>query len=324
MKGYNLLRNRTSDRRGEVSGAVSETDVEVGRKDRMAGWKGSDSTSNILRFAFDTPRRQSKQRLDTLVVQRGLIESRERAKQLILAGEVIVSGSAQVKPGQLISPDAEIVVKKPPRYVSRGGLKLEKALQVFQVDVRGSIAIDVGASTGGFTDCLLQHGVKFVYAVDVGHGQLAWKLRQNPRVCVIEGTNIRTIDVNRFEPPVEIGVVDVSFISLQKVLPIVIQIVNPTGDVLALIKPQFEAGRKHVGKGGVVRDASVHVRVLRDLVQFIHGLDLSVMGISYSPIRGPAGNIEYLIWFKTGTEGTSVDWEKCATQVVREANTALQ
>ena len=268
-------------------------------------------------------RGQNKQRLDTLVVQRGLAESRERAKQLILAGEVIVSGSARVKPGHLISPDAEIVVKHPPRYVSRGGLKLEKALQVFRVDVGGSVAVDVGASTGGFTDCLLQHGAKFVYAVDVGHGQLAWKIRQDPRVCVIEGTNIRTIDVNRFESPVRVGVVDVSFISLQKVLPIVTQIVDPTGDVLALVKPQFEAGREHVGKGGVVRDVRVHVEVLRDLLQFIHGLDQSVMGISHSPIRGPAGNIEYLIWFKAGTEGASVDWEKRAAQVVQEANTAL-
>ena len=269
-------------------------------------------------------RGQNKQRLDTLVVQRGLVESRERAKQLILAGEVIVSGNAQVKPGHLISLDAEIVVKQPPRYVSRGGLKLEKALQVFQVDVRGSVAIDVGASTGGFTDCLLQHDAKFVYAVDVGHGQLAWKIRQDPRVCVIEGTNIRTIDVNRFESPVKVGVVDVSFISLQKVLPIVTQIVDPTGDVLVLVKPQFEAGREHVGKGGVVRDARVHLQILRDLIQFIHGLDQSIMGISHSPIRGPAGNVEYLIWYKTGTEGASVDWDKRAAQVVQEANAALQ
>ena len=269
-------------------------------------------------------RGQNKQRLDILVVQRGLVESRERAKRLILAGEVIVSGSAQVKPGQLISSEAEIVVKQPPRYVSRGGLKLEKALQVFQADVRGKVAIDVGASTGGFTDCLLQHGAKFVYAVDVGHGQLAWKLRQDPRVCVIEGTNIRTIDLNRFEAAVKVGVVDVSFISLQKVLPIVTQIVDPMGDVLALIKPQFEAGRKHVGKGGVVRNARVHLQVLCDLIQFIHGRDQSVMGISHSPIRGPAGNIEYLIWFKTETEGASVDWEKRAAQVVQEASTALQ
>ena len=290
----------------------------------MESRKDSNSTPNISRFTFHASRGQSKQRLDTLVVQRGLVESRERAKQLILAGEVSVSGSTQVKPGHLISPEAEIVVKQPPRYVSRGGLKLEKALQVFQVDVRGRVAIDVGASTGGFTDCLLQHGAKLVYAVDVGHGQLAWKLRQDPRVCVIEGTNIRTIDVNRFEPLVKIGVVDVSFISLQKVLPIVTQIVDPTGEVLALIKPQFEAGREHVGKGGVVRDVRVHVEVLGDLIQFIHGLNQSVMGISYSPIRGPAGNIEYLIWFKVGTEDVSVDWEKRAAQVVKEADTTLQ
>ena len=267
---------------------------------------------------------QNKQRLDTLVAERGLAESRERAKRLILAGEVIVSGSNQVKPGQLISLDAEIVVKQPPRYVSRGGLKLEKALQVFQVDVRDSVAVDVGASTGGFTDCLLQYGARFVYAVDVGHGQLAWKIRQDPRVCVIEGTNIRTIDVNRLGLPVEIGVVDVSFISLQKVLPVIIQIVNPMGDVLALIKPQFEAGRQHVGKGGVVRDVRIHVQVLRDLIQFVRGLGLSVMGISYSPIRGPAGNIEYLIWFKAGITPSSADWEERAAQVVQEANTALQ
>ena len=267
---------------------------------------------------------QNKQRLDTLVVERGLAESRERAKRLILAGEVIVSGSNQVKPGQLISLDAEIVVKQPPRYVSRGGLKLEKALQVFQVDVRDSVAVDIGASTGGFTDCLLQHGARFVYAVDVGHGQLAWKIRQDPRVCVIEGTNIRTIDVNRLGLPVEIGVVDVSFISLQKVLPVIIQIVNPMGDVLALVKPQFEAGRQHVGKGGVVRNVRIHVQVLRDLIQFVRGLGLSVMGISYSPIRGPAGNIEYLIWFKAGITPSSADWEKRAAQVVQEANTALQ
>ena len=267
---------------------------------------------------------QNKQRLDTLVVERGLAESRERAKRLILAGEVIVSGSNQVKPGQLISLDAEIVVKQPPRYVSRGGLKLEKTLQVFQVDVRDSVAVDVGASTGGFTDCLLQHGARFVYAVDVGHGQLAWKIRQDPRVCVIEGTNIRTIDVNRLGLSVEIGVVDVSFISLQKVLPVIIQIVNPMGDVLALVKPQFEAGRQQVGKGGVVRDVRIHVQVLRDLIQFVRGLGLSVMGISYSPIRGPAGNIEYLIWFKAGITSSSADWEERAAQVVQEANTALQ
>ena len=310
--------DRSRNSRDKLNDAEMEADTKVGRKGRMAG------TSNIPRPTFRASQRQRKQRLDTLVVQRGLVESRERAKQLILAGEVIVSGNAQVKPGHLIPPDAEIVVKQPPRYVSRGGLKLEKALQVFQVDARNKVAIDVGASTGGFTDCLLQHGAKFVYAVDVGHGQLAWKIRQDPRVCVIEGTNIRTIDVNRFESPVEISVVDVSFISLQKVLPVITQIVDPMGDVLALVKPQFEAGREHVGKGGVVKDSRVHVRVLCDLIQFICGQYLSVMGISHSPIRGPAGNIEYLIWFKAGTEGILVNWEDCAAQVVQEANTVLQ
>ena len=288
----------------------------------MENRKDSNSTSNISRI-FHASRNRNKQRLDTAVVERGLAESRERAKRLILAGEVTISGSAQVKPGQLISPETEIVVKQPLRYVSRGGLKLEKALQVFQVDVSGKIAIDVGASTGGFTDCLLQHGAKFVYAVDVGHGQLAWKIRQDSRVCIIEKTNIRTIDVNRFERAVEIGVVDVSFISLQKVLPILIQIVDCTGEVLALVKPQFEAGREHVGKGGVVREAAVHVQVLHNLIQFIHGRNLSVMGISHSPIRGPAGNIEYLIWFRTGSEASAVDWEACAIQVVQEANSTL-
>ena len=290
----------------------------------MEGWKDNNGTPNTSRFTFHAARSQSKQRLDTLVVERGLAESRERAKQLILAGEVVVSGNARAKPGQLISPETEIIVKQPPRYVSRGGLKLEKALQVFQVDVRDRIAIDVGASTGGFTDCLLQHGAKCVYAIDVGHGQIAWKIRQDPRVRVIEGTNIRTIDVNRFESSIEIGVVDVSFISLQKVLPIITQIVDPVGDVLALIKPQFEAGRAHVGKGGVVRDAGVHLQVLRDLIRFIHGLDQSIMRISHSPIRGPAGNIEYLIWIKAGGEGSSEDWGERAVQVVQEANTALQ
>ena len=287
------------------------------------GNKDSSVTSNISHFTHQASGGQTKQRLDVLLVERGFAESRERAKRLILAGEVVVSGGAQVKPGLLISTDTEIVVKQPLRYVSRGGLKLEKGLQVFQVDVGGKVAIDVGASTGGFTDCLLQHGAKFVYAVDVGQGQLAWKIRQDPRVYVIEGTNIRTIDVNCFELPVEIGVVDVSFISLQKVLPIITQIVDPMGDVLALVKPQFEAGREHVGKGGVVREAAVHVQVLRNLIQFINGLDLSIMGISHSPIRGPAGNIEYLIWFKAGPKTSSTDWEECAAQIVQEANSNL-
>lgn len=275
------------------------------------------------RFTFYASRGQNKQRLDTLVVQRGLAESCERANRLILAGEVIVAGRAHVKPGHLIPADAEIEVKPPPRYVSRGGRKLEKALQVFPVEVRGKVVIDVGASTGGFTDCLLQHGGKFVYAVDVGHGQLAWKIRQDPRVGVVEGTNIRTIDVNRFDPPPEIGVVDVSFISLQKVLPVIAQIVEPVGDVIALIKPQFEARREQVGNGGVVQDSRIHVQVLHALIRFVRELDGAVMGLSHSPIRGPAGNIEYLIWFKAGLEASSADWEERTAQVVQCAHEEL-
>jgi len=270
-----------------------------------------------------TSRNQNKQRLDTLMVERGFAESRERAKRLILAGEVLVEGSSTVKPGQLIPTDATIAVKSQLKYVSRGGLKLEKALQVFPINVRGRVAIDVGASTGGFTDCLLQHGAKFVYAVDVGYGQLAWRLRQDPRVGVIERTNIRMIDVNLFELPIEIGVVDVSFISLQKVLPVVVQIVEPTGDLVALIKPQFEAGREYVSKGGVVREAHIHVQVIDALIRFVQGLDLALMDICHSPIRGPAGNIEYLVWIKRDAGTSPSDWDERVAQVVQGAHEEL-
>lgn len=267
---------------------------------------------------------RDKQRLDTLIVERGLAESRERAKQLILAGEVCVQGKSHVKPGHLIPTDTGITVKQRLRYVSRGGLKLEEALQTFQIDVCGRVAIDVGASTGGFTDCLLQHGAKFVYAVDVGHGQLAWKIRQDRRVCAIEQTNIRTIDVTRFDRPIEIGVIDVSFISLQKVLPVVMQIVVPAGDLIILLKPQFEAGREQVGKGGVVRDPGVHIQVLRKLIQFVRGMNWPVTGVSHSPIRGAAGNIEYLIWIKGEAEYPPTDWEDRLEQVVEAAHENLR
>ena len=267
---------------------------------------------------------RNKQRLDTLIVERGLAESRERAKRLILAGEVLVQGESHLKPGRLILADAIIEIKRPLRYVSRGGLKLEKGLQVFQIDPRGKVAIDVGASTGGFTDCLLQHGAKFVYAIDVGYGQLAWRLRQDPRVCAIERTNIRTIDVNRFDQPIEIGVIDVSFISLRKVLPVVIQIVEPAGDVIALVKPQFEAGREHVGKGGVVCDPHVHVQVLQEIIQGAQEIDRFVVGITHSPIQGPAGNIEYLLWMRGDLGLSPPDWQSDVAQVVQQAHEAFQ
>jgi 23S rRNA (cytidine1920-2'-O)/16S rRNA (cytidine1409-2'-O)-methyltransferase len=238
----------------------------------------------------------NKQRLDTLLTDRALVDSREKAKRLILAGEVLVDGELRSKPGQTVSVDVSIQIKHPLRYVSRGGLKLEKALQVFDVDVSGKTALDVGASTGGFTDCLLQHGAQYVYAVDVGYGQLAWKLRQDSRVRVIERTNARAIDRTLFNLPIEICVVDVSFISLRTVLPAVKGCVEAGSDLILLIKPQFEASQRYVNKGGVVRDPQIHLNVIRTLIQFIREMEMSVLGITHSPIRGPAGNIEYLLW----------------------------
>ena len=243
-------------------------------------------------------RSRNKQRLDTLLTDRGLVDSREQAKRLILAGEVLADGECRFKPAQLVPVDVNIEIKQPLRYVSRGGLKLEKALEVFDVDVSGKVAIDVGASTGGFTDCLLQYGAQFVYAVDVGYGQLAWKLRQDSRVRVIERTNVRAIDRTLFNQPIEIGVIDVSFISLRTVLPVVIKSIEPTSDLIVLIKPQFEAGREQVSKGGVVRDPRIHIQVIRALIQSIEEMDRFVLEITHSPIRGPAGNIEYLLWMK--------------------------
>ena len=265
-----------------------------------------------------------KKRLDMLVFERGLAESRERAKQLILAGQVLVEGEPRFKPGRLIPVGSTIYVKRPLRYVSRGGLKLEEGLQVFHTDVHEKVAIDVGASTGGFTDCLLQHGAKFVYAVDVGYGELAWRLRIDPRVCPIERTNIRTIDLNLFDRPVAIGVIDVAFISLQKVLPVVSQIVEPRGDIIALVKPQFEAGRKNVGKGGVVRHPHIHVQVLQDIIQFAQEIDWPVMGLTYSPIQGRAGNIEFLLWMNRNLEERSPDWRDDIAHVVQQAHEAFQ
>jgi len=243
-------------------------------------------------------RNRNKQRLDTLLTHRKLVESREQAKRLILAGEVLVDGESHFKPGQAVPENVRIEIKQLPRYVSRGGFKLEKAFQVFNVDVSRKVAIDVGASTGGFTDCLLQHGAQFVYAVDVGYGQLAWKLRQDSRVRVMERTNVRLIDGTVFDLPIEIGVIDVSFISLRTVLPVVTKYIELTSDLIVLIKPQFEAGREHVSRGGVVRDSQIHIEVIRTLIQAIQQMGMLALGLTHSPFRGPAGNIEYLLWMK--------------------------
>ncbi|RKU19017.1 TlyA family rRNA (cytidine-2'-O)-methyltransferase [Candidatus Poribacteria bacterium] len=246
------------------------------------------------------------ERLDIVLVQRGFAESRHQAKRLILAGAVRINNNSNLKPGQRIPPDAEIEVEHPPKYVSRGGLKLEKALHVFDITVQNSVAIDVGASTGGFTDCLLQHGADFVYAVDVGYGQLAWKLQKNPRVYVLDKTNIRYIDQHLFSHPLDIAVVDVSFISLRKVLPTIENL--GVSDIIALVKPQFEAGRVHVKKGGIVDDPDVHKETLINLIGFVQeDLPAIPAGITFSPIHRDIGNIEYLLWLRKPTAATQLE-----------------
>jgi len=241
----------------------------------------------------------AKIRLDQLLVQRGLAESRERAKAVIMSGEVFSDGKRADKPGQMYHEDAELEVRSSPlRYVSRGGLKLEKALSVFPVSVSDRVCIDCGASTGGFTDVLLQNGAKRVYAVDVGYGQLAWKLRQDERVVNLERCNLRYLTEQQVPEKTDLAVMDVSFISIRLLFPVVRQFLKPDGDFICLIKPQFEAGREQVGKKGVVRDPEVHLSVLETCIQSARQEGFRVLGLDYSPIRGPEGNIEFLCYLK--------------------------
>jgi 23S rRNA (cytidine1920-2'-O)/16S rRNA (cytidine1409-2'-O)-methyltransferase len=242
---------------------------------------------------------REKERLDKLLVERGMVESRERAKALILAGEVVVDDHAVDKAGMLVSRDAAIRLKGAGLpYVSRGGLKLQKALEEFGIDVEGLAALDVGASTGGFTDCLLQRGARLVFAVDVGYGQLAWKLRQDGRVVCMERTNIRYLEPGSLSEIPDLAVIDASFISLDKVLPSTIRLIKESGEIIALIKPQFEVGRGEVGKGGVVRDAGKHQEVIASVRSLAESLGLEVKGLAESPILGPKGNREFLIYLK--------------------------
>ena len=259
-----------------------------------------------------------KQRLDLLLVERDLVESRERARRLIMAGEVLVDGHVSDKPGRAVPVDADVQVRSLPRYVSRGGLKLEAALTDFGLDVTGLTAVDVGASTGGFTDCLLQHGAARVYAIDVGYGQLAWSLRTDPRVVVMERTNIRHVTALPDGVLADLAVIDASFISLELVLPPTLNLLKPHGDVVALIKPQFEAGRDDVGKGGVVRDRKVHRRVITETAAFAQSLGLTVTGLTVSPAPGPAGNIEFLIRL-TRAQARPLDLEQATDRVLARA-----
>ena len=238
-------------------------------------------------------------RLDELLVQRGLAESRAQAQRLIGAGEVRVNGQPATKAGHLVPADAELTVAQPERFVSRGGEKLEEAFRRFGLDVAGRVCLDIGASTGGFTDCLLQHGAARVYAVDVGHGQIHWKLRNDPRVVLKEGVNARHLRAGDLPEQPALATVDVSFISLTKILPAVKELLVGGGGIVALIKPQFEAGREQVGRGGVVRDAGVHQQVIGDVREFgTRQLGLAWLGVCESPLKGPAGNVEFLSYWK--------------------------
>lgn len=237
----------------------------------------------------------AKKRLDLLLCERGLAESRPRAQAVIMAGQVYVAGQRIDKAGAPTEETAEIEVRgKTLAYVSRGGLKLEKAMGTFPIDLHGAVCADIGASTGGFTDCMLQNGAKKVYAVDVGYGQLAWSLRSDPRVVCMERTNARYLTAEQIPETLDFASIDVSFISLKLILPAVRALLKETGTVACLVKPQFEAGREKVGKKGVVRDPTVHLEVLEQFLSHASEAGFSVKGITFSPIRGPEGNIEYL------------------------------
>jgi len=246
-----------------------------------------------------------KVRLDLLLVQRGLAASRSQAQSLVLAGQVRVDGQTALKPGAQVPANAHLEVREPLPYVSRGGFKLAAALDAFAVKVAGVVCADVGASTGGFTDCLLQRGAARVYAIDVGYGQLAWKLRQDERVVVMERTNARYLE--SLPEPVGLVTIDVSFISLSLLLPTVVRWLTSEGEVIPLVKPQFEAGREQVGKGGVVRDPAVHRQVLEKVAGYATACGLAVQGLIRSPITGPAGNVEFLMHLRLGTPSRDFD-----------------
>jgi 23S rRNA (cytidine1920-2'-O)/16S rRNA (cytidine1409-2'-O)-methyltransferase len=256
----------------------------------------------------------TKKRLDVLMAERGLTESRNKAQRFIRAGEVRVDGQLVDKPSAQVPEDAEITLKAKPPFVSRGGEKLEAALEHFGIEVAGAVTADVGASTGGFTDCLLQRGARRVYAIDTGYGQLHWDLRNDPRVVVMERTNARHLD--SLPEPVDLVTIDVSFISLGLILPAAVGWLSPNADVVALIKPQFEAGPAYVKKGGVVRDPQVHRRVLEEVLGAAAELELALRGLMPSPLHGPAGNVEFLAWWTLG--GDAVEEESAIAASLAE------
>ncbi len=246
-----------------------------------------------------------KKRLDVLVYEKGLAESREKAKAVIMAGLVYVDNQKADKCGSTYDEDCDLQVRGPAlKYVSRGGLKLEKAMTSFSLDLEGVISMDIGASTGGFTDCMLQNGAKKVYSIDVGYGQLAWKLRNDPRVVNMERTNFRKVTPDMIDEKIDFFSVDVSFISLRLILPVVRPLLTSSGCGVCLIKPQFEAGREKVGKKGVVRDKNVHAEVIESIRDFCLECGFDVLALDFSPVKGPEGNIEYLIHIRVSNEPT--------------------
>lgn len=252
-----------------------------------------------------------KKRIDVLLVEKGHFDSRERAKKAIMAGVVFVNNQRCDKAGVDVDEESEIEVKgNPIPYVSRGGLKLEKAMKNFDLTLENKVCMDIGSSTGGFTDCMLQNGAKKVFSIDVGYGQLAWKLRQDERVVCMERTNIRHVTIEDTKEFAQFASIDVSFISLKLVLPKAKELLDSTGEVVALIKPQFEAGREKVGKKGVVREKSTHIEVIEKISEFAVEAGFAILGLDFSPIKGPEGNIEYLIHLKTSNEGYEHNSEK--------------
>ena len=249
----------------------------------------------------------NKTRLDVLLVERGFAPTRQKAQAIIMAGSVFVAGQRVDKPGTAVANEAELEVRGHTlRYVSRGGLKLEKAMQTFPITLEGKTCADIGASTGGFTDCMLQNGARRVYAVDVGYGQLDWKLRSDERVVCLERTNARYLSTEQIPEPLDFASIDVSFISLKLIFPALYPLLREGGEIACLIKPQFEAGREKVGKKGVVRDPAVHLEVLQQFLRQAKENNFTVLGITYSPIRGPEGNIEYLGFLRKSDEPDTI------------------
>ena len=263
-----------------------------------------------------------KERIDILIVQKGLVESREKTRALIMSGQVFANGDKIDKPGTKVDVDSDIEIKENLKYVSRGGLKLEKAIETFGIDLKNKVCMDIGASTGGFTDCMLQNGASRVYAIDVGYGQFAWSLRQDSRVVTMERTNIRYVKPDDIGESCDFASIDVSFISLTKIFGSVKDLLKEDAEWVCLIKPQFEAGREKVGKKGVVRDKKTHIEVLDWVIQSAFLLGINLLGLDYSPIKGPKGNIEYIAHL-TLVQTNTIDSTKIINTVVEAAHNAL-